>query len=132
MAGRDPSILCFLCNWCSYEGADSAGRSGTKIPASVKPVRVMCSGRVEPAHVARAFAEGADGVLILGCHPGACHYREGNVAARKRVHLLRRLLDRLGVDQRGLRIDWVAATEGEKFVRIVNDMVEELRMEVSR
>ena len=130
MAGRDPAIICFLCNWCSYEGADSAGRSEMTYPANVKPSRVRCSGRVEPVLVAKAFAEGADGVLILGCHPGACHYREGNVNALKRVLLLRRLLDGLGVDQRRLRIDWISATEDERFVHTVTAMVDDLRQSV--
>ncbi len=127
MEGFEPRIVGFLCNWCSYEGADSAGRAQKSCPPNLNVVRVMCSGRVDPQFVLEAFKEGADGVLILGCHPGDCHYKEGNRKALRRYTLLKRVLAQLGVEEERLRLDWVSASEAEKFVAVVDEMVERLR-----
>lgn len=121
MSTREPRLLAFVCNWCSYAAADSAGRSRLEHPAGVRLVRVMCSGRVEPAHVIAAFEAGADGVLVVGCHPGDCHYKEGNFRARNRMALLGRMLPQLGVDPARVRIDWAGAAEGERFQTIVRE-----------
>lgn len=123
----NPRIVAFLCSWCAYEGADAAGRGRMPVPAGLRPIRVPCSGRVEPAHVIRAFARGAHGVLILGCRPRECHYREGNLMAAKRVVLLRQILEPLGIEPERLGLAWVAAEEGERYARIVRDMEIRLR-----
>jgi F420-non-reducing hydrogenase iron-sulfur subunit len=125
--GKDPMIVAFLCNWCSYEGADRAGDARLSYPANVRPVRVMCSGRVDPEFVLQAFKEGASGVLVLGCHPGDCHYKKGNYKARRRMALLRRTLEGLGIEPERLRLDWVAASEGQKFSKVANEMAETIR-----
>lgn len=117
-----PVIVSFLCNWCSYEGADKAGGARLECPANVRIIRVMCSGRVDPAFIVQALKEGAGGVLILGCHPGDCHYKRGNYKAVRRILLLRRVLGQFGIEEERVRIDWVAAGEGEKFSRVVNEM----------
>ena len=127
MADFEPKIVAFLCNWCSYRGADLAGTSRIKCAANVRAIRVMCSGRVEPAFVLRAFELGADGVLVLGCHPGDCHYAEGNYKALRRMELLKRTLIQLGVEEDRFRLDWVSASEGDKFSHIVNEMTEKVR-----
>lgn len=126
-AGFEPRIVGFLCNWCSYAGADKAGAAQTPYPPNVGIVRVMCSGRVDPQFVLAAFAQGADGVLVLACHPGDCHYKEGNFRALTRQFLLRRLLAQFGIPQERCRFDFVSAGEGEKFVRIIAEMVDTLR-----
>jgi F420-non-reducing hydrogenase iron-sulfur subunit len=105
MTDFEPKIVAFLCNWCSYRGADLAGTSRIKCAANVRAIRVMCSGRVEPAFVLRAFELGADGVLVLGCHPGDCHYAEGNYKALRRMELLKRTLIQLGVGEDRFRLD---------------------------
>ena len=127
MTDFEPKIVAFLCNWCSYRGADLAGTSRIKCTANVRAIRVMCSGRVEPAFVLRAFELGADGVLVLGCHPGDCHYSEGNYKALRRMDLLKRTLIQLGVGEDRFRLDWVSASEGDKFSHIVNEMTEKVR-----
>jgi F420-non-reducing hydrogenase iron-sulfur subunit len=127
MTDFEPKIVAFLCNWCSYRGADLAGTSRIKCAANVRAIRVMCSGRVEPAFVLRAFELGADGVLVLGCHPGDCHYAEGNYKALRRMELLRRTLLQLGVEEDRFRLDWVSASEGDRFSQIVNDITEKIR-----
>jgi len=119
-----PRIVAFVCNWCSYAGADKAGGNRLAYSADVKLVRVMCSGRVDPQFVLHAFCQGADGVLVLGCHPGDCHYREGNMKALRRMKLLERTLEQLGVDRRRLVLDWVAAGEAERFQTVANEMAE--------
>jgi coenzyme F420-reducing hydrogenase delta subunit len=119
---RGSTIICFLCNWCSYEAADKAGNARLTYPATVRPIRVMCSGRVEPEFVLQAFREGAEGVLILGCHPGDCHYKQGNYKALGRAALLRRMLAQFGIEPERLRLDWASASEGERFVKIVTEM----------
>jgi F420-non-reducing hydrogenase iron-sulfur subunit len=122
-----PRIVGFLCNWCAYSGADLAGVSRLESAPNLRIIRVMCSGRVDPAFVLRAFQLGADGVLIAGCHPGDCHYQEGNFKALRRVLLLKRLLRDFGVDERRLRLEWVSASEAEKFARVSSEFTEEIR-----
>jgi len=122
MGDWQPTIVAFVCNWCSYAGADKAGGQKLEYAAGVKLVRVMCSGRVDPQLVLAALRRGADGVMVLGCHPGDCHYRSGNLKAMRRFRLLKRLVQQLGVDPRRLRIDWVAAGEGERFAQLANEM----------
>jgi F420-non-reducing hydrogenase iron-sulfur subunit len=127
MTDFEPKIVAFLCNWCSYRGADLAGTSRIKCAANVRAIRVMCSGRVEPAFVLRAFELGADGVLVLGCHPGDCHYAEGNYKALRRMDLLKRTLVQLGIEEDRFRLDWVSASEGDRFSHIVNEITEKVR-----
>jgi F420-non-reducing hydrogenase iron-sulfur subunit len=127
MTDFEPKIVAFLCNWCSYRGADLAGTSRMKCAANVRAIRVMCSGRVEPAFILRAFELGADGVLVLGCHPGDCHYAEGNYKALRRMELLKRTLVQLGIEPDRFRMDWVSASEGDRFSHIVNEMTEKVR-----
>ncbi len=121
-----PKIVGFLCNWCSYAGADMAGTSRMSYPPNIRVIRVPCSGRVEPLLVAKCFQQGADGVLISGCHPGDCHYTEGNYHARRRFALLHSLLDYLGIARERLRVEWVSASEGQRFTQIVSDFTREL------
>jgi coenzyme F420-reducing hydrogenase delta subunit len=127
VAEREPKIVGFLCNWCSYAGADLAGTSRTSYPTSVRVIRVPCSGRVNPQFVLRAFQLGADGVLVAGCHPGDCHYSTGNYFTRRRFLLVKRFLDYLGIDQRRFRLRWISASEGPKFAETIREMTEELR-----
>ena len=122
-----PKIIAFCCNWCAYAGADLAGVSRIQYPPNVRVIRVMCSGRVEPVMVFKALYYGADGVLVLGCHIGDCHYLTGNHRVKKRIAILKRLLDYLGIDQERVRLDWVSASEGDKFAKIVTDFTEEIR-----
>lgn len=123
----EPKVVGFLCNWCSYAGADKAGAAQLPCPHNFHAVRVMCSGRVEPEFVLQAFRKGADGVLILACHPGDCHYKEGNYRAAQRHRLLLRFLRQFGIDGDRCRFDYVSAGEGEKFVAVVADMVNTLK-----
>lgn len=117
----EPKIVGFLCTWCSYTGADMAGTSRMKYPPNILIVRVMCSGRVDPTFVLKAFHEGADGVLIAGCHPGDCHYINGNMKTMRRYPLLVKLLESFGIENKRLRLEWVSAAEGEKFSNVVKD-----------
>jgi F420-non-reducing hydrogenase iron-sulfur subunit len=123
----EPRIIAFFCNWCTYTAADLAGISRLKYAANVRVIRVMCSGRVDPQFVLDAFAEGADGVLIGGCHPGDCHYQEGNYKALRRVHLLTRILASLGIEQQRFRLEWISASEGDKVRTVINEMVGQVR-----
>jgi F420-non-reducing hydrogenase iron-sulfur subunit len=123
----EPRIIGFLCNWCSYTGADLAGTSRMKSAPNLRIIRLMCSGRVDPSFILRAFQLGADGILVLGCHPGDCHYQEGNFKALRRILLLKRILRDFGVDERRLRLEWVSAAEGEKFAKVANEFTEEVR-----
>jgi len=123
----EPRIVGFLCNWCSYTGADLAGTSRMKSAPNVRIVRLMCSGRVDPSFILRAFQLGADGVLVGGCHPGDCHYQEGNFKALRRVLLLKRVLRDFGIDERRLRLEWISAAEGEKFAKVSTEFTEEVR-----
>jgi F420-non-reducing hydrogenase iron-sulfur subunit len=123
----EPRIIGFLCNWCSYSGADLAGVSRLKSPANIRIIRTMCSGRVDPTFVIKAFELGADGVLISGCHPGDCHYSEGNYKTMRRVALLKPVLSAFGIDERRLRLEWISASEGEKFARLSAEFTETIR-----
>ena len=128
MSDFEPKIVGFLCNWCGYAGADLAGTSRLSYPTNIKIIRLMCSGRVEPAFVLNAFENGADGVLVAGCHPGDCHYRAGNNYAEKRIEKTKKLLDVLGVGSDRLRLEWISAAEGEKFASVIKDFTEKLRV----
>jgi F420-non-reducing hydrogenase iron-sulfur subunit len=123
----EPRIVAFLCNWCSYAGADNAGIARMSSPANVLPIRVMCSGRVSPEMVLRAFRAGADGVLVLGCHIGDCHYVSGNHRTAKRMPLLRNLLGYVGINPDRLRLDWVSSAEAPKFAQVTQQFVETVR-----
>jgi len=123
----EPRIVAFFCNWCTYLAADLAGTSRMKYPPNTRVVRVMCSGRVDPQFVLDAFAHGADGVLIGGCHPGDCHYQEGNYKALRRFELLKRLLADLGIEKERIRLEWISAAEGDKVRAVINDMVKKVR-----
>ena len=123
----EPRIIAFCCNWCAYAGADLAGLSRLQYPPEVRIVRVMCSGRVDPYFVLRAFENGFDGVMILGCHLGDCHYVAGNEKAEQRVQMLEALLPIIGIDPRRLKLEWISASEGEKFARVVKEFLEEVK-----
>ncbi|MBZ5581934.1 MAG: hydrogenase iron-sulfur subunit [Acidobacteriia bacterium] len=123
----EPKIVAFFCNWCTYLGADLAGASRLKYAPNARVVRVMCSGRVDPQFVLNAFARGADGVLIGGCHPGDCHYQEGNYKALRRFRLLQRLAEQMGIEPERLRLEWISAAEGDRVRTVINDMVEKLK-----
>ena len=122
-----PRIVAFFCNWCTYTAADLAGVSRLKYAPSIRVIRLMCSGRVDPQFVLDALSKGADGVLIGGCHPGDCHYAEGNYKLLRRFQMLKRLLKDLGIEEQRVRLEWISAAEGEKVQRVVNEMVEQLR-----
>jgi F420-non-reducing hydrogenase iron-sulfur subunit len=123
----EPKIVGFLCKWCAYTGADLAGTSRIKYPPNVTPIRVMCSGRVDPVLVMKALSSGADGVLIAGCHPGDCHYTSGNVKTIRRFKLLQKMLDQFGIERDRVRLEWVSASEGERYARVVENMTDTLR-----
>lgn len=124
----EPKIVGFLCNWCSYAGADLAGVSRFQYPTNLRVIRVMCSGRVHPAHILEAFKDGADGVLVAGCHPpNDCHYISGNLKAKRRVAMLKKLMEQMGMDPDRLRLEWVSAAEGEKFARVVTEFTNMLK-----
>jgi F420-non-reducing hydrogenase iron-sulfur subunit len=123
----EPRILAIFCNWCTYTAADLAGVSRMKYSPNVRIVRVMCSGRVDPQFVLDAFARGADGVLIGGCHPGDCHYIEGNYKCLRRMELLKRMLADMGVGPGRFRLEWISAAEGEKVQRVINEMDAQVR-----
>jgi len=127
MSDFEPTILVFACNWCSYAGADMAGVSRFQMPPNCRVVRVMCSARVRPEQVISALAQGIDGVLILGCHPGDCHYAEGNYHTRRRALMLERLLDTLGLERERFQVSWVSAAEGAKFAETIRAVVDEIR-----
>ena len=119
-----PNIVAFLCNWCGYAGADLAGVSRFQYPTSVKIIRVMCSGRVDPVFILKALENGADGVLVCGCHIGDCHYLTGNLKAEKRVETTKTLLESIGINPDRLRLEWVSASEGGKFAAVVKEFTE--------
>src|SRR4030066_1062145 len=127
MNSFEPQIIAFLCNWCSYECADSVGRAQKEYPSNLKIIRIMCSGRVDPQFILEAFQKGASGVLVLGCHLGDCHYKEGNFQAVKKHILLQELLQQFGIESDRFVLDWVSATETEKFCKIVSAMVGKVR-----
>ncbi len=123
----EPKIVGILCNWCSYTGADLAGTARIQYAPNVRVVRVMCSGRVDPSFVLKALQCGADGVLIAGCHLGDCHYQSGNYKTMRRFALMKRVLGQLGVEPDRVRLEWVSASEGERWAAVVNDMTEKVR-----
>ncbi|MFP4136556.1 MAG: hydrogenase iron-sulfur subunit [Candidatus Acetothermia bacterium] len=123
----EPKLVGFLCKWCSSAGADLAGVSRKSYPANLIPVTVNCSGRIEASHVIRAFRDGADGVLISGCHPGDCHYTSGNYKTGRRVALLKHVLEDFGMNPERIRLEWISATEGEEFARTVRDFTGQIR-----
>lgn len=127
MTSFEPRIVGFLCNWCSYAGADLAGTSRLSYPPNLRIIRVPCSGRVDPMLVMKAFLEGADGVMVLGCHPGDCHYAEGNYHARRRLVLFHELLDFFGLERERFDLDWVSASEGARFAEVVSTFTEQVR-----
>lgn len=125
--GHNPRIVAFLCNWCTYTGADLAGVSRIQSSPSVRVIRTMCSGRVDPTFVLKAFKLGADGVMIGGCHIGDCHYSEGNFKTLRRVELLKMILEQYGIDPRRLRLEWISASEGDKYASVTLEFEQQLR-----
>ncbi len=126
-ADWQPTIVGFACRWCTYAGADLAGTSRMTYPASIRLIRVPCSARVNPSFVVRAFQRGADGVLISGCHPGDCHYIEGNLYTRRRFSLVKNFLEYLGIEPERFRVEWISAAEGARFARLIDEMTEDIR-----
>ncbi len=124
--GWSPKIVAFFCNWCTYLAADLAGTSRMKYAPNVRVIRVMCSGRVDPQFVLDAFAKGADAVLIGGCHPGDCHYQEGNYKTLQRFHLLKPMLKAMGIEEDRFRLEWISASEADRLKAVVDDMVEKV------
>jgi len=120
----EPKIVVFCCKWCSYAGADLAGISRLKIKPHFKIIRVMCSGRVDPALILYAFNRGADGVMVAGCHPGECHYNSGNYKTRRRITLLSNMLTQLGIEQERLKLEWISASEAVKFQSTINQFID--------
>ena len=123
----EPRVIAFLCNWCSYAGADLAGVSRIQYPPNIRIIRVPCSGRVNPLFIIKSLQQGADGVLVSGCHPGDCHYISGNYYARRRFALLKSVLEYVGVGPGRVHFSWVSAAEGVKFSQVVTDVVESVR-----
>ncbi len=123
----EPKIIAFFCNWCTYTAADLAGVSRLKYAPNVRVIRIMCSGRVDPQFIMQALASGADGVLIGGCHPGDCHYSEGNYKMLRRFRLLQRVFKSMGIDEKRCRLEWISASEGDKVKTVINDMVEQIQ-----
>jgi F420-non-reducing hydrogenase iron-sulfur subunit len=127
MAGKyEPTIVAFLCKWCSSAGSDLAGVSRMQYPPNVVPITVMCSGSVSPLYILNAFKKGADGVLVSGCHPGDCHYIKGNYFARRRIALVKELLEFIGLEPERFKMSWVSAAEGTKYTQIIKDFVDVL------
>lgn len=127
MSDFEPKIIGFLCNWCTYTGADLAGTARIQYPSNIRVIRMMCSGGVDMVYVMKALLEGADGVLIGGCHPGDCHYQSGNFKARRRVAILKKILQQLGYNEDRVWLRWISASEGKKFANTVTEMVEHLK-----
>jgi coenzyme F420-reducing hydrogenase delta subunit len=123
----EPRIIGFLCNWCSYTGADLAGTSRLQYPPNVRVIRLMCSSRVNPQLVLKAFQEGADGVLVSGCHPGDCHYIEGNYHARRKLTMLLDLIEYVGIDKKRFQVSWVSASEGPKFADVIKRFTDQVK-----
>ena len=124
----EPMIIGFLCNWCAYAGADLAGTTRIQYPPNIRIIRVMCSGRIDPSFIFEAFKDGADGVLVAGCHPPSdCHYLSGNLKAMRRITLVKRVLKEFGIGSERLRLEWISANEGDKFAAVVTDMVNQLK-----
>ena len=127
MGEFEPKIIAFCCRWCSYAGADLAGTSRIQYPPNVRIIRVMCSGRVDPSFVLKAFRNGADGVLVAGCHPGDCHYIDGNKSTAVRAEFLKHFIQTVDIEPGRFRLEWIAGSEGEKFGRVIKNMVDQLR-----
>jgi len=127
MSEFEPKIVAFLCNWCSYAGADLAGVSRIQYPPNLRVVRVMCTGRIHPTFVLEALTDGADGVLVSGCHPGDCHYISGNYKAQRRIILLKEAVKQFGLEPERVRLEWISASEGDKFAKAVTEMIDEIR-----
>lgn len=125
----EPKIVAFVCNWCTYAGADLAGTSRMKYQSNVRMIRLPCTGRIDPMFIVKAFESGADGVLISGCHPGDCHYTAGNFHARRRWILFRHLLRFIGIDDSRVFFSWVSASEGKKWVDVINEVTDTVRKE---
>jgi F420-non-reducing hydrogenase iron-sulfur subunit len=123
----EPKIIAFLCKWCSSAGSDLAGVSRMEYPPNVVPIQVMCSGSISPLYIFSAFNRGADGVLVSGCHPGDCHYIKGNLYARRRLALVKKLLEHLGLEPQRFRMSWVSAAEGQKYTQVIKDLVRDLK-----
>ena len=123
----EPTIIVFACNWCTYAGADLAGVSRLKYPSNIRILRVMCTGRVDPAFVMKAFLNGADGVMVAGCHPGECHYLEGNLRAKERIDKMVEAMKILGFDIDRFRLEWISASEGKKFAQTMTEFTEQIR-----
>ena len=127
MEKNEPTILAFLCNWCSYAGADLAGTSRIKYAPNIRIIRVMCSGRIDPTFVLNAFRNGVDGVLMCGCHPGDCHYQSGNMKCLKRYHILQEYVQQMGIEKDRLKLAWISASEGKQFAELADEMRATLR-----
>ena len=123
----NPAIIAFVCNWCTYTAADLAGTSRLSYPTNVRLIRVMCTGMVDPQYVIKAFLEGADGVLISGCHPGDCHYINGNYKARRRIRLLKEILPQFGFEEERLRLTWIGASDGIEFAETMRELVQQVK-----
>ncbi|MDI6703917.1 MAG: hydrogenase iron-sulfur subunit [bacterium] len=123
----EPKIIAFLCNWCSYAGADLAGISRIQYPPNVRVIRVPCSGRVDPFFIIKSLQAGADGVLVSGCHPGDCHYLTGNYFARRRFTILKNILEYIGIEEGRVNFSWVSAAEGEKFATVIKEVTESVK-----
>ncbi|MCL2421693.1 MAG: hydrogenase iron-sulfur subunit [Defluviitaleaceae bacterium] len=120
----EPKIIAFLCTWCSYAGADLAGTGRLQYPANIRIIRVPCSGRINPIYVIKALMDGADAVLVSGCHPGDCHYLTGNLYARRRFNVLKKLLTTAGIDSRRVHFTWVSASEGGRFAQVIQEVTD--------
>ncbi len=127
MAEFEPKVIAFLCNWCSYTGADLAGTTRSQYPSNVRIVRIMCTGALDPIYVVKPLLEGADGVLISGCHPGDCHYVSGNLKARRRMATLKTVLSEFGLEEERVWVRWISASEGRRFAETVHEMVGRLK-----
>ncbi len=127
MSEFEPTIVAFLCNWCTYTAADLAGTSRLSYPPNVRLIRVMCTGMVDPKYVIKAFLEGADGVLVSGCHPGDCHYINGNFKARRRIKLLKEILPQFGFAPQRLRLTWIGASDGIHFAEIMHELTRQVK-----
>jgi F420-non-reducing hydrogenase iron-sulfur subunit len=123
----EPRIVAFFCNWCTYTGADLAGTSRMTYAPNARIIRIMCSGRLDPQFILAAFREGADGILIGGCHPGDCHYQEGNYKALRRYTLLKKILNSMGIEDQRVRLEWISASEGDRVQKVMNEMSEQVR-----
>jgi len=123
----EPALIGFFCNWCTATAADLAGTMRLQYPANIRPIRVMCSGSVDPVYVLRAYLSGADGIIIGGCTPGDCHYISGNFKARRRMHILKTIMDTLGLEEDRIRVKWISAAEGKKFAEVMTEFTEDIR-----